>query len=124
MTARLWQLPATWEWSVIGDLGDVVSGGTPSTKVPEFWGGDVIWFAPSDLTGYKPKHIARGAKTLTEKGLAKSSAKLMAAGSVMFSSRAPVGYVAINSAPAATNQGFKSPLSLTGSCSTNTYTTT
>ena len=108
MTARLWELPATWEWSVIGDLGDVVSGGTPSTKVPEYWGGDVIWFAPSDLTGYKPKHIARGAKTLTEKGLAKSSAKLMAAGSVMFSSRAPVGYVAINSAPAATNQGFKS----------------
>ena len=108
MTERLWNLPATWEWSVMGDLGDVVSGGTPSTKVPEYWGGDVIWFAPSDLTGYKPKHIAQGAKTLTEQGLAKSSAKLMAAGSVMFSSRAPVGYVAINSRPAATNQGFKS----------------
>ena len=108
MTERLWDLPATWEWSVIGDLGDVVSGGTPSTKVPEYWGGDVTWFAPSDLTGYKPKHIARGAKTLTEQGLARSSAKLIAAGSVMFSSRAPVGYVAINSAPAATNQGFKS----------------
>lgn len=108
MTERLWELPATWEWSVIGDLGDVVSGGTPSTKVPEYWGGDVIWFAPSDLTGYKRKHIAQGAKTITEEGLAKSSAKVMAAGSVMFSSRAPVGYVAINSAPAATNQGFKS----------------
>ena len=108
MTDRLWDLPATWEWSVIGDLGDVVSGGTPSTKVPEYWGGDVIWFAPSDLTGYKPKHISQGAKTLTARGLAKSSAKLMAAGSVMFSSRAPVGYVAINSTPAATNQGFKS----------------
>ena len=108
MTERLWDLPATWEWTVMGDLGDVVSGGTPSTKVPEYWGGDVIWFAPSDLTGYKPKHIAQGAKTLTEQGLAKSSAKLMAAGSVMFSSRAPVGYVAINSRPAATNQGFKS----------------
>ena len=108
MTERLWDLPATWVWAIIGDLGDVVSGGTPSTKVPEYWGGDVIWFAPSDLTGYKPKHIAQGAKTLTEKGLAKSSAKLMAAGSVMFSSRAPVGYVAINSTPAATNQGFKS----------------
>ena len=108
MTESLWELPATWEWSVIGDLGDVVSGGTPSTKVPEYWGGDVVWFAPSDLTGYKRKHIAQGAKTLTAEGLAKSSAKLMAAGSVMFSSRAPVGYVAINSAPAATNQGFKS----------------
>ena len=108
MTKHLWELPASWEWSVVGELGDVVSGGTPSTTVPEYWGGDVNWFAPSDLTGHKQKYIARGAKNLTRKGLAKSSAKLLAAGSVMFSSRAPVGYVAINSAPAATNQGFKS----------------
>ena len=108
MTESRWQVPATWKWSAIGDLGEVLSGGTPSTKVPEYWGGDVIWFAPSDLTGYKPKYIDRGAKTITEKGLASSSAKIMAAGSVMFSSRAPIGYVAINTAPAATNQGFKS----------------
>ena len=108
MTERLWDIPPTWEWSVIRELGNVVSGGTPSTKVPEYWGGDVIWFAPSDLTGYKQKFIARGAKTLSQEGLIKSSAKLMPAGSVMFSSRAPVGYVAINSQPSATNQGFKS----------------
>lgn len=108
MTERLWDIPPTWKWSVIRELGDVVSGGTPSTRVPEYWGGDVIWFAPSDLTGYKQKFIARGAKTLSDAGLAKSSAKLMPAGSVMFSSRAPVGYVAINSQPSATNQGFKS----------------
>ena len=108
MTERLWEVPSTWEWSVIGALGHVVSGGTPSTKIPEYWGGDVIWFAPSDLAGYRQKFIARGAKTLTEEGLSKSSAKLMPAGSVMFSSRAPVGYVAITSEPSATNQGFKS----------------
>ncbi|PRX08607.1 UNVERIFIED_ORG: type I restriction enzyme S subunit [Martelella mediterranea] len=113
MTERLWDIPTTWEWTVIKELGDVVSGGTPSTKVPEYWGGDVIWFAPSDLTGYKSKTITRGAKSLTDDGLANSSAKVMPAGSVMFSSRAPVGYVAINTLPAATNQGFKSivPLS-------------
>ena len=105
---RLWKLPATWEWCTVGELGDVVSGGTPSTKVPEYWGGDIIWIAPSDLTGYGQKYIARGAKTLTDQGLAGSSAKLIAAGSVMFSSRAPIGYVAINSGPSATNQGFKS----------------
>ena len=108
MTRGLWKLPATWEWCTVGELGDVVSGGTPSTKVPEYWGGDIIWFAPSDLTGYEQKYITRGAKTLTDQGLAESSAKLFAAGSVMFSSRAPIGYVAINSAPSATNQGFKS----------------
>ncbi len=108
MKERLWEVPSTWEWSVVGALGHVVSGGTPSTKIPEYWGGEIIWFAPSDLTGYGQKFIARGAKTLTEEGLSKSSAKLMPAGSVMFSSRAPIGYVAINSDPSATNQGFKS----------------
>ena len=108
MTERLWDVPSSWEWTVIKDLGDVVSGGTPSTRIPEYWGGNVIWFAPSDLTGYRSKFIDRGAKTLTDEGLAKSSAKVIPAGSVMFSSRAPVGYVAINSKPSATNQGFKS----------------
>ncbi|WP_411817360.1 restriction endonuclease subunit S [Hyphococcus sp. DH-69] len=114
MTERLWEVPSSWEWTVIKELGDVVSGATPSTKVRDYWDGDVIWFAPSDLTGYKQKFIARGAKTLTEEGLANSSARIMPAGSVMFSSRAPVGYVAITSVPAATNQGFKSVVPYTG----------
>ena len=108
MTGGLWDLPPSWCWTAVKEIGEVVSGGTPSTKEPDLWGGDVIWFAPSDLTGYKQKYIARGAKTLTQRGLARSSARVMPAGSVMFSSRAPVGYVAINSVPAATNQGFKS----------------
>ena len=108
MTERLWDVPLSWEWTTIKQLGAVVSGGTPSTKIAEYWGGNVVWFAPSDLTGYAGKFIDKGAKTLTDKGLAKSSAKIMPAGSVMFSSRAPVGYVAINSVPSATNQGFKS----------------
>lgn len=111
---RLWEVPSSWEWTVIKELGGVVSGATPSTKVRDYWDGDVIWFAPSDLTGYKQKFIARGAKTLTEEGLANSSARIIPAGSVMFSSRAPVGYVAINSVPAATNQGFKSVVPYTG----------
>ncbi|MCZ0814335.1 restriction endonuclease subunit S [Roseovarius sp. EGI FJ00037] len=114
MTERLWEVPSSWEWTVIKELGDIVSGATPSTKVRDYWDGDVIWFAPSDLTGYKQKFIARGAKTLTEEGLANSSARIMPAGSVMFSSRAPVGYVAITSVPAATNQGFKSVVPYTG----------
>ena len=108
MSERLWDIPLTWEWSRIGELGNVVSGGTPPTKVSEYWGGGIIWFAPSDLTGYKQKFIERGAKSLTSEGLAKSSAKLIPAGSVMFSSRAPIGYVAITTKPSATNQGFKS----------------
>ena len=104
----LWEIPNSWKWATIKQLGDVVSGGTPSTRVPEYWGNDIVWFTPSDLTGYKSKFIAKGAKSLSSKGLANSSARVISAGSVMFSSRAPVGYVAINNVPAATNQGFKS----------------
>ncbi|MDE9450433.1 restriction endonuclease subunit S [Aliiroseovarius sp. Z3] len=102
------ELPSGWVSVTISDLGEVVSGGTPSTKVPEYWGGDIVWFSPADLTGYTRKTIRTGAKNITEKGLANSSAKLMPAGSILFSSRAPIGYVAISMSECATNQGFKS----------------
>lgn len=102
------ELPSGWVSVTISDLGEVVSGGTPSTKVPEYWGGDIVWFSPADLTGYTQKTIRTGAKNITEKGLANSSAKLMPAGSILFSSRAPIGYVAISMSECATNQGFKS----------------
>jgi type I restriction enzyme S subunit len=103
-----WNIPQIWKWVEIKALGDIVSGGTPSTKEMSYWGDDVNWISPADLTGYTKKTIARGAKNLTHKGLAKSSARLMPAGSIHFSSRAPIGYVAINSEPLSTNQGFKS----------------
>ena len=92
----------------MGEVGEVVSGGTPSTKNPFFWGNEIVRFAPSDLTGYSGKFIQRGAKSISRKGLRESSAQLMPAGSVMFSSRAPIGYVAITAVESATNQGFKS----------------
>jgi len=103
-----WNIPQIWKWVEIKALGDIVSGGTPSTKEMSYWGDDVNWISPADLTGYTKKTIARGAKNLTHKGLAKSSARLMPAGSIHFSSRAPIGYVAISSEPLSTNQGFKS----------------
>ena len=87
-------LPDTWVTSEIKEIGDVVSGGTPATKEATYWGDGVNWISPADLTGYTKKYIARGAKSITELGLKKSSAKLMPAGSVHFSSRAPIGYVA------------------------------
>lgn len=102
------QIPTTWEECILSDLGDISSGGTPSTKNPEFWGDEIPWISPSDLTGYTAKYISKGAKSLSKKGLLKSSAKLMPAGSVHFSSRAPIGYLAISSQSLCTNQGFKS----------------
>jgi type I restriction enzyme, S subunit len=104
----LWELPNTWEWTTIADLGNVVSGGTPSTKDTSYWNGEINWITPADLSGYSNKFITRGAKSLTADGLANSSAKLMPAGSIHFSSRAPIGYVVISQAEISTSQGFKS----------------
>ena len=108
MMKEPWNIPQIWKWVEIKALGDIVSGGTPSTKEMSYWGDDVNWISPADLTGYTKKTIARGAKNLTHKGLAKSSARIMPADSIHFSSRAPIGYVAISSEPLSTNQGFKS----------------
>lgn len=102
------QLPSSWKLCKVRDLGDVVSGGTPSTKVLEYWGNDYPWLCPSDLTGFKNKYISHGAKSLSKIGLKHSSAKMMPAGSVHFSSRAPIGYVVISNVCISTNQGFKS----------------
>jgi type I restriction enzyme S subunit len=105
---KLWDLPSSWSWSSLSDLGDIVGGGTPSTKEPKYWGGEINWISPADLTGYDAKTIAHGAKSLSKVGLNNSSAIVMPPGSVHFSSRAPIGYVAISAVPMATNQGFKS----------------
>ena len=103
-----WALPNSWVWTKLSALGDIVAGGTPSTKEPTYWKDEVNWISPADLTGYSTKTIKRGTKSISKIGLANSSAKVMPAGSVHFSTRAPIGYVVISSEPLATNQGFKS----------------
>jgi type I restriction enzyme S subunit len=101
-------LPTCWTICQLQEVGEIVAGGTPSTKNASFWSEDVPWISPADLTGYKSKFIGRGAKSISEEGLVKSSAKLMPKGSVHFSSRAPIGYVVISTQSLSTNQGFKS----------------
>ena len=101
-------LPKSWVQATISDLGKVVSGGTPSTKENSYWGGNISWISPSDLTGYRNKHIDKGAKSITLDGLKNSSATIMPAGSIHFSSRAPIGYTVISATDMTTNQGFKS----------------
>ena len=97
-----------WIKCKISDLGEIVSGGTPSTKNIENWVGEISWITPKDLSGYKSRFVSTGERKISSKGLANSSAKLMPKGSVLFSSRAPIGYVAIASNELSTNQGFKS----------------
>lgn len=104
-----WPVPKSWVWVRIGEVADVIGGGTPSTDRYEFWDrGEIPWITPADLSGYKEREISKGARNITQIGLENSSARLLPAGTVLFSSRAPVGYVAIAANPLATNQGFKS----------------
>jgi len=102
------QLPNDWKKVKLSEAGKIISGGTPSTAIPEYWNGNINWISPADLTGYKKKTIIKGAKSITDFGLKNSSARLMPKGSVLFSSRAPIGYVAIAADELSTNQGFKS----------------
>jgi type I restriction enzyme, S subunit len=103
------QLPTGWEEVQIGEVTQIVNGGTPSTKDPTNFSdeGGIPWITPSDLSGYEEIYIGQGARNLSEKGFASCSASLLPKNSVLFSSRAPIGYVAITSNELATNQGFK-----------------
>lgn len=102
------KLPKNWILTTIGKVGIVVSGGTPSTKKSEYWeGGNISWITPADLSKYNEKNISKGKRNITQEGLDYSSAKLLPKGTVLFSSRAPIGYTVIAKNELATNQGFK-----------------
>ena len=92
----------------LGEIGKIVGGGTPKTKEESYYGGEIAWITPKDLSLNKSKYIFYGERNITEEGLKNSSAKLLPKGTVLFSSRAPIGYVAIAGNDLATNQGFKS----------------
>lgn len=102
-------LPAGWRMGTIKDLGNVIGGATPQTGNASFWCDNGIpWLSPADLSKQGMKFISKGAKDITELGYKSCSTKLLPAGSVLFSSRAPIGLMAINTQELCTNQGFKS----------------
>lgn len=101
------KLPDNWKWVTIDDIGIVINGGTPSTKDPEYWSDDIPWVTPADLSNHKDIFISKGSRNISKLGLEYSSAKLLPKNSILFSSRAPIGYVAIAKNELATNQGFK-----------------
>ena len=92
----------------IKDIGEVVGGGTPRTDTPEYWNGNIPWLSPVDLSNYSNIFISKGQNNITELGLKKSSTKLLPKDTVLLSSRAPIGYLAIAENEICTNQGFKS----------------
>ncbi len=103
----LGKIPEGWEPRTVADTFNILGGGTPSKKIPEYWDdGSVNWYAPTDLTSSCSMFMELSGNQITELGLKKSSAKLFPPFSVMMTSRATLGVIAINTTEAATNQGF------------------
>ncbi len=102
-------IPNNWDWQCFEEVGTIISGGTPSTSEADYYSeSEIPWLTPADLYGIDETFISKGARFISKLGLQKSSSKLIPAGGVLFSSRAPIGHVAIAKNDLCTNQGFKS----------------
>jgi type I restriction enzyme S subunit len=106
------------EWHVVTleEIAEITGGGTPKREVHAYWNGNIPWATPTDITNNNKKVIEKTAEYITEEGLKNSSAKLLPAGTVLMTSRATIGYCAINTVPMATNQGFANFI-----CKNNVY---
>ena len=99
---------AKWIKCKIKDIGSVVGGATPSTKKEEnYLNGKIAWITPKDLSNFRGRYIGQGERNITETGMNSCSTQLLPVNTVLFSSRAPIGYVAIAANEVCTNQGFK-----------------
>jgi type I restriction enzyme S subunit len=96
-----------WQTKTIGEICEVVNGGTPKTGVTKYWNGEHRWITPAEMGKRATPYIGETARTLTNAGMANSSAQLLPPHSVILSSRAPIGHLVINTEPMATNQGCK-----------------
>ena len=92
----------------LSELGKIVGGATPSTKIPEFFKGDIPWITPKDLADFHKRYISSGERSISKEALNSCSAQMLPKNSILFSSRAPIGYIAIAQNDLCTNQGFKS----------------
>ena len=114
------EIPQSWQWVRLDSVGAIIGGGTPSANEAANFaepGQGIPWLTPADLGGYSELSISGGSRDLSETGLKSSSATLMPKGTVLFTSRAPIGYVAIAANPISTNQGFKSIVPYISDCS-------
>lgn len=102
------EIPEGWEVKQLSDIAEVCNGATPSTSDESNYGGDIVWITPKDLSDQKSKFTFRGERTISEKGYSSCSTRLLPKGSILMSSRAPIGLLSIASCEMCTNQGFKS----------------
>ncbi|KKL51007.1 hypothetical protein LCGC14_2299790, partial [marine sediment metagenome] len=96
-----------WSISKMSEVTNIISGGTPKSGISDYWFGDVKWITPKDMGKITGIYVSETGRNITQLGLDKSSAKLIPENSVILSTRAPIGYLAINTVPMATNQGCR-----------------
>lgn len=106
------KIPNSWRWVRLKNIGTIVGGGTPDTSNQNYWNGDIVWITPANMSKLKSLFVENSDRKITSLGLVKSSAQLLPANSIIMSSRAPIGYLAINKTPACTSQGCKSLIPL------------
>ena len=99
-------IPEDWDLKHLNDFGDVISGGTPSTSVGEYWDGDIAWCTPSDITSTMGKYIYKTDRNITHQGLKNSAATILPPNSILLCTRATIGELKLSGVPMATNQGF------------------
>ncbi|MFT3746141.1 MAG: restriction endonuclease subunit S [Pyrinomonadaceae bacterium] len=97
-----------WTEQSLEEVAEIIGGGTPSTAEPAYWGGNIPWLTPRDLSGVTRRFISNGERNISELGLKNSSARMLPKGTVLLTSRAPIGYLAIAERELTTNQGFQS----------------
>jgi type I restriction enzyme S subunit len=101
-------LPSGWRWARLGDVCEVVGGSTPSTGNPNYWDGTIVWITPTDLGKNNCMTISSSERLITPEGLSDCHIEMLPVGTVVMSSRAPIGHLAIAKVPLCTNQGCKS----------------
>ena len=108
------ELPDGWQIVRLDDVAEVVGGSTPSRANHEYWGGNIPWVVPSELTELPGRYLTCANETITDAGLKSAGLKVIPRGSVLLTTRATIGLAAINTIPVATNQGFQSLVLRTG----------
>ena len=102
------ELPVGWRWKKLIEVCHVVNGTTPMSSINEYWGGDIVWITPTDLGRLQKAEILDSERHITQKGFDSCGLELVPEGTVILSSRAPIGHLGIASVPLCTNQGCKS----------------
>ena len=101
------ELPEHWQEGSLRRWFTIVNGGTPAISEESYWDGETVWLTPDDLGRNEREWISSGRRTITEEGVRNSSARVSPAESLVLSTRAPIGHLAITAVPAATNQGCR-----------------